>query len=606
MNIRTIRNFCIIAHIDHGKSTLADRFLEMTKSISERDMKDQALDSMDLERERGITIKASAVHMLAMVKGTELSLNLIDTPGHVDFNYEVSRALAACEGALLLVDASQGVEAQTMANFYLALEANLTIIPVINKIDMPAARPEEVITEMESLLGVTRDEVLQVSARTGVGVEALMEAIAERVPPPKGDPGAPLRALVFDSHYDEFRGVIVYVRIVDGVLKPGEHIKMMGAQRTYEVDEIGVFSPGMTPVKELKAGQVGYFIASIRSIHDVRTGDTVTHRKIDVEPLPGYVEPKPMVFCGLYPTESDEFEDLRRALARLHLNDSSFTYVPENSGALGFGFRCGFLGMLHMDIVKERLEREAGLDLVQTAPNVTYQAKLRSGETIEVNTPSELPDSGKLEELLEPVVELSIIVPAESVGTVMQLATDRRGQWRRTEYLGPTRILLTYDIPLAEIIFDFYDILKSATRGYGTMDYTLRGFQAADLVRVRILVSGIEVDSLSSIVHRSQAENVGRKILVRLRKEIPRHLFEVPLQAAIGGKVIARESISAMRKNVTAKCYGGDITRKRKLIEKQKEGKKRMKMVGRVEIPKQAFLSVLGEGQDVRKSDRGR
>jgi GTP-binding protein LepA len=594
MDISKIRNFCIIAHIDHGKSTLADRILEHTGALSKREMREQTLDSIDIERERGITIKAKAVAMRYRHDGEEYLLNLIDTPGHVDFSYEVSRSLAACEGALLLVDAAQGVEAQTVANAYLAIEAGLEIIPVINKIDLANARPQEVMEEMHAALGIEPDEVILASAKEGRGVPKIFDAILRRVPPPHANAGAALQALIFDSHFDEYRGVIVYIRVKNGSIASRDRIRMLGTRREYEVLEVGTFRPKMEPLDRLSAGEVGYLVANIKTIHDVRIGDTVALASSDVERLKGYVEPKPMVFCGLYPTVNTEYDLLRKALEKLHLNDSSFTYEPDSSDALGFGFRCGFLGLLHMEIVQERLERESHVDLVQTAPNVPYQVVTEEGRTLEIENPSKLPPEHQIEEFREPMVRVSLIVPAPSIGGIMRLCQEKRGRYVKTEYLGTTRAMLAYDMPLAEIIFDFYDKLKSLTRGYGTMDYQLTGYEAADLVRLRILVGGVEVDALSSIVHREHADTIGRQILVKLRKEIPRHLFEVALQAAIGGKIIARESIAPMRKNVTAKCYGGDITRKRKLLEKQKEGKRRMKQVGNVEIPQKAFLAVLG------------
>ncbi len=603
MNTSLIRNFCIVAHIDHGKSTLADRILVRCGAIAERDMHAQVLDSMELERERGITIKAKAVALRYGHDGEEHALNLIDTPGHVDFSYEVSRSLAACEGALLLVDAAQGVQAQTMANFFLALEGGLEIVPVLNKIDLQAARPEPVMAEMESLLGIRPGDVIPVSAKTGKGVDDLLREIVLRVPPPRGSPEGPLQAIVFDSLYDDYRGVVVFVRLRSGTIRKGDRIFTLGTRQGYEVLDLGKFRPQQESVPALGAGEVGWLVCNIKTIHDVRIGDTVTHERIrdSVEPLPGYREPKPMVFCGLYPTSNSDFEPLRKALEKLHLQDSSFTFHPETSDALGFGFRCGFLGLLHMDIVQERLEREFGLDLVQTAPNVTYEVATTEGAVSVVERPADLPDPMLIAEFREPVVRVSLILPSESIGALMKVCEERRGSFVRQEYLSTERVVLVYDLPLAEILYDFYDLLKSATKGYGTMDYELLGFRAADLVRMRILVGGEEVDALSSICHRDEADRRGRDALRRLRKEIPRHLFEVALQAAIGGKIIARENIAPLRKNVTSKCYGGDITRKRKLLEKQKEGKKRMKLVGSVEIPQSAFLAVLnardeGEG----------
>ncbi len=589
-----IRNFCIIAHIDHGKSTLADQFLLRTGTISERDIKAQTLDSMDLERERGITIRMHPVTIYYEHNGTRYELNLIDTPGHVDFNYEVSRSLAACEGAILLVDAFQGVQAQTVANAFLAMEAGLKIIPTLNKIDLPHARPEFVIGEMETAVMTDPAEVLRVSAKTGVGIDELMSAIIERVPPPSGDPAAPLKALIYNSHFDTYKGVVVYIRMVDGVIRPGTRIKLMRTGREYVVTELGQFRPEMTRCDELAAGQVGYFTANIKNIEFVNIGDTVTEAaNPTAEPLPGYKEPKPMVFSGLYPVNNNDFENLREALARLKLNDSSFTYTPEVSDGLGFGFRCGFLGMLHREIIQQRLERDCELNLVQTAPNVTYEILKRDKTVITVHGPQDVPDAGQIEEFREPIVRVSFLIPAANIGDLMGLCTDRRGVFVRTEYLSPQRVMLVYEMPLAEVIYDLYDKLKSVTHGYGTMDYEFVGFRAADLVKLDILVHGQKVDALSIIVHRSSAERRGRAILKKLREEIDRHLFEVALQAAIGSRVIARENIAAIRKNVTAKCYGGDITRKRKLWAKQAEGKKRMKQIGQVEVPQEAFLAVL-------------
>ncbi|HHT9152048.1 MAG TPA: translation elongation factor 4 [Candidatus Hypogeohydataceae bacterium YC40] len=594
MNIDKIRNFCIIAHIDHGKSTLADRLLQSTQTVSSRDFRDQVLDDMDLERERGITIKASAVTMNYTKDGKDYVLNLIDTPGHVDFSYEVFRSLAACEGAILLVDAAQGVEAQTVANAYLAIEKNLEIIPVLNKIDLQQARPQEVIEEMEKTLGILPKEVLKVSAKTGLGIDELFKAVIERVPPPKGNPQGPLSGLIFDSVYDDYRGVIVYLRIFDGSLRRGDRIHMMKTQRSFEVAEVGVFRPKMTPVEALHTGEVGYLAASIKSIHDVEIGDTVTHEKERASvALPGYQRPLAMVYCGLYPTADTDLVPLRVALEKLSLNDSSFTFEPERSPALGFGFRCGFLGLLHMEIVQERLERESNVSIIQTAPSVTYEIVNKKGEVNTIDNPDHVPDEGEIVEFREPVVAMKLVIPSQYIGAVMAIAEERRGKYVSTEYLSEKRVILTYELPLAEVIFDFYDKLKSATRGYGTMDYTFLGYRPAELVKLDILVGGKKVDALSSIVHEDQAYYKGKKLAKKLREEIPRHLFEVVIQAAIGSRIIARESIRPMRKDVTAKCYGGDITRKRKLLEKQKEGKKRMKSVGSVEIPQEAFLSVL-------------
>ena len=605
--IEHIRNFAIVAHIDHGKSTLADRFLEITGLVEKRGAKaDLVLDDLDLERERGITIKARAVRMPYEKDGTTYVLNLIDTPGHVDFTYEVSRSLAACEGAILLVDATQGVEAQTVANAYLAVEADLEIVPALNKIDMQGARPDEVKEEIEAVLGLDPDTVLACSAKTGMGAQELLDAVIEHVPAPEGDPDAPLRALLFDAVYDTYRGVVIYLRLIDGKLKRGEKIHLIGADTDYEVTEIGVLAPQRVKVDSLSAGESGYIVASIKSLADVTIGDTVTHSPAPagIQPLPGYQQPRPMVYCGLYPTYPKDFEALRKALQTLALNDASITFHPETSEALGFGFRCGFLGLLHMEIVQERLERDSDVDLVQTAPNVTYEILKTDGEVVRVEKPSDVPEPNYIEEFREPIARCSMIVPHDSVGAIMQMANDKRGVYVETQYLSTTRVMLVYDVPLQEIVFDFYDKLKSATRGYGTLDYDIRTYQKSDLVRLRILVNGVEVDALSMICHRDSAERRGRRVLTRLRKSIPRHLFKVPLQAAIGGKIVARETISALRKDVTAKCYGGDITRKRKLLEKQKAGKKRMKQVGNVEIPQAAFLSVLGSGEEEGKGKR--
>ena len=589
-----IRNFCIIAHIDHGKSTLADQFLVKTGTLQEREMREQTLDSMDLERERGITIRMHPVTLYYTHRGQEYELNLIDTPGHVDFHYEVSRSLAACEGAILLVDAFQGVQAQTVANAFMALEANLKIIPVLNKIDLPQARPDHVIAEMEQALLIDPAEVLRVSAKTGFGVDDLMTAVIERIPPPQGDVQSPLKALVYNSHFDTYKGVVVYVRIMDGQLRMGQKIRFMRSGREFVVTEVGRFRPAMTRCEELSAGEVGYFTANIKTLEYVNIGDTVTDAlRPAAEPLPGYKEPKPMVFSGLYPVNNEDFEDLREALARLKLNDSSFTYQPEVSDGLGFGFRCGFLGMLHREIIQQRLERECDIELVQTAPNVTYEILKRDGTVITVHGPQDVPDAGQIQEFREPIVRVSFLIPAENIGAIMQLCTDRRGTFVRTEYLSPKRVSLVYEMPLAEVIYDLYDKLKSITHGYGTMDYEFIGFRPADLVKLDILVHGNRVDALSVIVHRSQAERRGRAILKKLREQIDRHLFEVALQAAIGSRIVARENIAPLRKNVTAKCYGGDITRKRKLWAKQAEGKKRLKQIGKVEVPQEAFLAVL-------------
>ncbi len=591
--VKRIRNFCIIAHIDHGKSTLADRILEISGTVAVRDRRNQMLDDMDLERERGITIKAKAVEINWTKDGVEYLIHLIDTPGHVDFSYEVSRAMAACEGALLLVDAAQGVEAQTAANAYLAVDADLEIIPVLNKVDLPTARPEEVCEEIEHVLGLPVDDVRHVSAKSGKGVGDLLDLVVDTFPAPTGNPDDALRAMVFDSHFDDYRGVIIYVRIVDGKIKRRDRVKMCSTGKIYEILELGKFRPQMVATEEMIAGEVGYLICNIKTIHDVKIGDTVAHAKSEVLALDGYEEPVSYVFCGIYPATAGDYDDLRRALERLHLNDSSFNFVPETSDALGFGFRAGFLGLLHMEIVQERLERESGIDVVQTPPNVTYKLRRKDGSEEMISSPSKLATDGSVTEVAEPIADVSMIVPQTAIGSIMKLCGDRRGVYVRTDYLGPERVLLQYKLPLAEIIFDFYDRLKSATRGFGTMDYHVTGYQVADLVKLRILVNGVDVDALSFIVHREVAERRGRQILVKLKDEIPRHLFEVPLQAAVGGKIIARESIRAMRKNVTAKCYGGDISRKRKLLEKQKAGKRRMKTVGNVEIPQEAFFAAL-------------
>ena len=593
-----IRNFSIIAHIDHGKSTLADRLLQATHAVSEREAKAQLLDSMDIERERGITIKASAVTVYHEHRGESYQLNFIDTPGHVDFHYEVSRALTACEGALLVVDASQGVQAQTVANAYLAVNNDVELIPTINKIDLPGARPLETAEEIEQVLGLPAETAIYCSAKSGQGIDELLTAICERCPPPRAPEMPQTRALIFDAVYDDYRGVIVYVRLFDGELRVGDRIRMMSSGRTWHVTELGRYTPKPVKTDRLGAGEVGYMIASIKTLVDVRIGDTVT-RDVDPapEPLPGYQEPLRMVFCEFYPSSSGEkgaeFEALREAITRLHLNDASFTFEPHHSEALGFGFRCGFLGMLHMDIIQERLEREGGVDIVQTPPTVTYEVLLRSGEVVKINNPADLPDLSNVQEIREPIVRVEIICPQDCIGDVMRLCETRRGIYKDQKYLSETRQILDYELPLAEIIYDFYDRLKSLTRGYGTMDYELICYRADRLVKLQILVNGNPVDALSLICHRDKAEYRGRQLLVKLKKEIDRHQFEIPLQAAIGGKIIARETIKAVRKNVTAKCYGGDVTRKRKLLEKQKEGKKRMKMIGNVIIPQSAFMSVL-------------
>jgi GTP-binding protein LepA len=583
-----IRNFAIIAHIDHGKSTLADRILELTGAVSQREMREQVLDSMELERERGITIKAQAVR----VDWRGYQLNLIDTPGHVDFTYEVSRSLQACEGALLVVDAAQGIEAQTLANAYLAIESHLEIVPVVNKIDLPQADPDGAARELGELLGEPTENVLRISAKTGQGVEDVLDAIVERIPPPDGDGSAPARALVFDSSYDQYRGVVAFVRVVDGEFESREGLRAMAQGTTFEAEELGVMSPAMRPVLALSAGEVGYVVTGLKDVSRLRVGETLTPRKASAsEPLPGYLDVKPMVFAGIFPTDSDDYPELRDALEKLKLNDASLSYEPETSQALGFGFRCGFLGLLHMEIVRERLEREFDLDLLITAPNVAYRAMQRDGLLVEVHNPAEMPR--ELESVEEPYVKASVIVPKEYVGTIMELANERRGTFDHLEYLSEDRVLLLYELPLGEIVLDFYDQLKSRTRGYASFDYDVAGFREGDLTRVDILVGGEQVDALSLIVHRDAAYDRGRQLVERLREEIPRQMFDVAIQAAIGARVIARETVKAKRKDVLAKCYGGDITRKRKLLEKQKKGKKRMKQVGGVEVPQEAFLAVL-------------
>jgi GTP-binding protein LepA len=593
-DLARLRNFCIIAHIDHGKSTLADRLLDLTHAVSERQMRAQYLDKMDLERERGITIKAQAVRLAYTASdGLDYVLNLIDTPGHVDFTYEVSRAMAACEGAVLLVDAAQGIEAQTLANLYLALEADLAIIPVINKIDLPAAQPERVAREIEQVVGTPADEMLRVSAKTGEGVPALLEAIVRRVPPPKGDPDGPTRALIFDSLYDSYRGVITYVRMVDGRVRKGERLRMLAAASTSEAEEVGVFAPEPVATQELASGEVGYMIPGLKDVAQAKVGDTVTVSGQAVEPLPGYREPRPVVYAGLYPIEGDDFPDLRDALDRLRLNDAALTYEPESSAALGFGFRCGFLGLLHMEIVRERLEREFDLELITTAPNVAYLVTVSTGETITVSNPSELPDPGSIERIEEPYVAAMILCPSDHIGAVMELCQSRRGTLTTMEYLSEARVELRYQLPLGEIIFDFFDQLKSRTRGYASLDYEPSGYQEAELVKVDVLLQGEPIDAFSAIVHKDKAYAYGRSMATKLKRLIPRQLYEVPIQATIGSRVIARETITARRKDVLAKCYGGDVTRKRKLLERQKEGKKRMKQIGRVEVPQEAFVAAL-------------
>ena len=600
MDPRRIRNFSIIAHIDHGKSTLADRFLEFTGALQAREMEAQVLDSMDLERERGITIKAHAVRLSYRASsGEDYVLNLIDTPGHVDFSYEVTRSLSACEGALLLVDASQGVEAQTLANAYLAVENNLEIIPVVNKIDLPGAQPEEARRQIEEIIGLDASHAILASAKEGIGTRDILEAVVERMPPPSGNPEAPLKALIFDSWYDAYRGVIVLVRMIDGVIRPGMRILLLAAGQEYQVEQIGVFSPKPQPADELGVGEVGFVIAGIKRVTDARIGDTMTEvARPTAEPFPGFKEMKPMVFAGLYPVEGHQYPELRDALEKLRLNDSSFFFEPETSAALGFGFRCGFLGLLHMEIVQERLEREFNMELVTTAPGVLYRVTTTDGEVLEIDSPAKLPESGRLRSVEEPIITAMILTPAEHVGGILQLCQEKRGVQKTLEYVSSDRVLVTYELPFNEVVLDFYDRLKTISRGYASLDYHVTGFWESPMVKLDILVNGDPVDALSIIVHRDMAYARGRALAAKMRELIPRQMFEVAIQAAIGSRIIARESVKALRKNVLAKCYGGDITRKRKLLEKQKEGKKRMKRVGRVEIPQEAFLAVLKVGQE--------
>ena len=598
MDPQFIRNFSIIAHIDHGKSTLADRLLEHTGALSQREMMDQVLDSMDLERERGITIKAHAVRLNRKARdGQDYQLNLIDTPGHVDFTYEVSRSLQACEGALLVVDASQGVEAQTLANTYLALNHNLEIIPVINKIDLPSAEPERIREQIEQVIGLDAQDAILVSAKQGIGIDAVLEAVVQRVPPPKGDPDAPLRALIFDSWFDTYRGVIILCRVVDGRLRVGQKVRLSSTGAVYEVDGLGFQSPKPIPCEELTAGEAGFLFANIKTVSDARIGDTISDEKATVEPLPGFQEIKPMVFAGLYPVESHEHGLLRDALEKLRLNDSAFNFEPENSVALGFGFRCGFLGLLHMEIIQERLEREFSIDLITTAPGVRYRVTLSDEEVILVENPTKFPNPSEIKQVEEPIIEATVITREEYIGEILKLLEEKRGNQKKFEYVGGGRVLLVYELPLNEIVLDFYDRLKSSSRGYASLDYHLAGYRVSPMVKLDIMVAGEPVDALSMIVHREFAYDRGKVLIERLRKLIPRQMFEVALQAAIGGKIIARENVPAMRKNVLAKCYGGDISRKRKLLEKQKEGKRRMKRVGRVDIPQEAFLAVLKVGE---------
>ncbi|MEK8129398.1 translation elongation factor 4 [Paenibacillus filicis] len=590
-----IRNFCIIAHIDHGKSTLADRILEFTGALTSREMQDQVLDQMDLERERGITIKLQAVRLNYRADdGEDYILNLIDTPGHVDFTYEVSRSLAACEGALLVVDAAQGIEAQTLANVYLALDNNLEILPVINKIDLPSADPERVKQEVEDVIGLDASEAVLASAKAGIGIKEILEQVVQKVPAPTGESTNPLKALIFDSHFDPYKGVIVYVRVIDGSIRSGSKIKFMATDKVFEVIEVGAFKPRMGTVDSLEVGDVGFIVAGIKNVGDTRVGDTVTDAKNPtLEPLPGYRKINPMVFCGLYPIETSDYNDLREALEKLQLNDASLSFEPETSTALGFGFRCGFLGLLHMEIIQERIEREFNIPLITTAPSVVFRVTQTNGEVLSIENPSLFPEPGKIEFVEEPFVKAKVIVPNDYVGAIMELCQNKRGEFINMEYLDTTRVTLTYDIPLSEIVYDFFDQLKSSTKGYASFDYELSGYKRTNLVKMDILLNNEQVDALSFIVHRDRAYNRGRIICEKLRELIPRQMFEVPIQAAIGQKVIARETVKAMRKNVLAKCYGGDISRKRKLLEKQKEGKKRMKQVGSVEVPQEAFMAVL-------------
>lgn len=600
MSTDLIRNFCIIAHIDHGKSTLADRLLQITGTISDRDMTEQVLDTMDLEREKGVTIKASAVRMAYTAQdGKTYELNLIDTPGHVDFGYEVSRALNACEGAILVVDASQGIEAQTLANLYLALEADLEIIPVINKIDLPAAHPDEVAEEIGSLLGISPEEIIRISAKAGLNVEAVLEQTIRQVPPPKGDDSTSLQALIFDSHYDSYKGVIAYIRVVNGELKANDNVLLMATNTTLKPVEIGVFAPYMRTTDRLTSGEVGYIATGLKTVRECRVGDTVTlSSRPTAEPLPGYRKVKPMVFAGIYPVEGEDYEDLKEALEKLQLNDASLIYQPETSQALNFGFRCGFLGMFHMEIIQERLEREYDLDIIVTAPSVEYEVKLRSGETIRIDSPAELPEEGEIEEVREPWMKIQIFTPTEFYGAVMELTKKRRAIFTEQEYPAPNRVLLHFEIPLSELIVDFFDQLKSRTRGYASLDYQFAEYRPDNLVKLEILVNDEPVDALASIVHRNDAYHKGQAIISKLKDIIPRQMFVVPIQAYAAGRVISRANVKAVRKDVLAKCYGGDITRKKKLLEKQKRGKKRMKMVGNVEIPQEAFLTILRVGED--------
>jgi GTP-binding protein LepA len=597
---RRIRNFSVIAHIDHGKSTLADRFLEQTGALQAREMEAQVLDAMDLERERGITIKAHPVRLSYTARsGDQYVLNLIDTPGHVDFSYEVTRSLAACEGALLLVDASQGVEAQTLANAYLAVDNSLEIIPVINKIDLPSAQPEEARRQIQDIIGLDGAGAILASAKQGTGVPEILEAIVARLPPPRGNPEAPLKALIFDSWYDAYRGVVIVIRVIDGTIKKGMRIRFMAESQDYDAEQLGIFTPKAVPAEELGVGEVGFLVANVKKISDAKIGDTITETaRPTSEPFPGFKELKPMVFAGLYPVEGHKYSELREALEKLRLNDASFFYEPETSVALGFGFRCGFLGLLHMEIVQERLEREFDMDLVTTAPGVLYRVTTTDNEVEEIDSPSKLPDAGRIAKIEEPVITAMILTPAEHVGGILQLCQDKRGVQKSLEYLASDRVLITYELPFNEVVLDFYDKLKTISRGYASLDYHVTGYWPSPLVKLDILVNGDPVDALSVIVHRDMAYDRGRALASKMRELIPRQMFEVAIQAAIGGRIIARESVKALRKNVLAKCYGGDITRKRKLLEKQKEGKKRMKRVGKVEIPQEAFLAVLKMGTE--------
>jgi GTP-binding protein LepA len=593
--MKNIRNFCIIAHIDHGKSTLADRLLQTTNTISDRDMQDQALDDMDIERERGITIKSHAIQMDYELNGEKYVLNLIDTPGHVDFSYEVSRSIAACEGALLIVDAAQGIEAQTISNLYLALDNDLEIIPVLNKMDLPGAMPEEVTDEIVDLIGCDRDDIIPASGKTGLGIDKILEAIVKKIPAPKGDPNAPLQAMIFDSVYNSFRGIIAYYRVFNGSIKKGEQVKFINTGKVYNADEVGILRLDMEPRNEVKTGDVGYIISGIKKAKEVKVGDTLTSEENpSKEAIQGFEDVKPMVFAGIYPVDTDEYEELRASMEKLQLNDASLSFEPESSAALGFGFRCGFLGMLHMEIIQERLEREFNMTVITTVPNVSYKAYLKKNqELIIVNNPSELPDPSKLDFVEEPYIKAQIITKSDYVGQIMNLCIEKRGELKNQVYLTPTRVEITFEMPLGEVVFDFYDKLKSVSRGYASFDYFPVGYKQSDLIKLDILLNGEQVDALSALVHRSNAHTLGKKICLKLKELIPRQQFEIPIQAAIGAKIVARETIKALRKDVTAKCYGGDISRKRKLLEKQKKGKKKMRQIGKVEVPQAAFMAVL-------------